>query len=155
MHKPPLLIMRSLNNSGHLKDLGNAFEAEDPPINIRAIGGAEVEGTGVFLILIDDDTEERRQRVREIAGTIGIEHVELSGVVFEVVDEPGALGDAAETLEDAGVNVHGLLVVGAVENRAIVLAGVENDEMAEAARTALDDAEYTVYPAEYGHEAAP
>jgi hypothetical protein len=155
MHKPPLLVMRSLNNSGHLKDLGAAFAAEDPPINIRAIGGAEFEGNGVFVILTDDDTPERRERVREIAEGLSIEHNELDGVVFEVVNEPGALGLAAQTLENAAVNVNALLVVGATDGRAIVLAGVESEDKGTDARTALDLAGYTVYPADYGHEAAP
>ena len=154
MHKPPLLIMRSVNNSGHLKDLGAAFAAEEPPINVRAIGGGEFEGTGVFVILIDDDTPERRERVRQLAQDAGIEHHELDGVAFEVVDEPGALGLAAATLEGAGVNVHGLLVVGAVDNRAIVLAGVEDENRASGARDALAGAGYTVYPPDYGHESA-
>jgi hypothetical protein len=155
MHKPPLLVMQSINNSGHLKDLGAAFALEDPPINLRAIGGGEFQGNGVFVILIDDDTPARRERVREIAEGLGIGHTELDGIAFEVVDEPGALGLAAETLENASVNVHALLVVGENDDRAIVLAGVDGEENATNARGALETAGYTVYPPDYGHEAAP
>ena len=148
MHKPPMLIMRSNNNSQHIADLGARFAQEVPPINIRAIGGGEWRGTGTFAIAIDDDTDENLARVHAIAEDLGFEHPELDGVAFELNDDPGALGIASGLLAAANplINVVALLVVGANDNRPIVVVGVEGgDTVASAARDVLVGAGYTVY----------
>ena len=148
MHKPPLLIMKSNDNSGHLRDLGERFAAERPPINIRALGGGESEGRGVFAIAIDDDTPERLARVHEIAEELGFEHPELDGVAFELDDRPGSLGEATRWLaaEDPPINVDSLLVVGANNDRPIVVIGVQGgDVIASNARGVLEAHGYITY----------
>ena len=157
MHKPPTLLMASDNNSQHLRELGEKFAAEDPPINIRSIGGANVvrnnESIGVFTITIDDDSDEVLERVREIAGEIGISYTEVEGVTVELKNEPGSLGLAAGVLENANptINVLSLQVVGNHGDSAIVLFGVEDEQRANGAREALEAAGYFVYPEEHDH----
>ena len=156
MHKPPVLLMASNNNSGHLRALGEALAGANPPINIRSIGGGEANGTGVFTITIDNDTPQVLDQLAGIvSGLNGVTLVDTEGVTFELDNEPGALGLAAGVLEDANpsINILSLLVIGSHGDRAIVLLGVEDESVAANARDALTGAGYFVYPEEHDHAA--
>ena len=156
MHKPPVLMLASNDNSAHLADLGEAFAAEDPPINIRSIGGGEVDGTGVFTITVDDDTPARLERVRDIANNIsGVTYFDVDGITVELKNEPGSLGKVARELagdpNDAGkppINILSLMLIGIHGDSAIVLAGVTDPGEA---RSRLEDEGYFVYPDEHSH----
>jgi len=143
MHKPPLAIMRSDDNSRHIKELGHAFRDATPPINILAVGGGEFEGVGVFAFTVDDDSDETLGRVREICETLGIPLIDWDGVTVELPNRPGALGDMAEALERQSINISSLLVVGTHGSSALVLAGVP-EGLQEDAETALKDAGFYV-----------
>ena len=146
MHKPPVLILQSNNNSKHLADLGERLAALDEPINIRAIGGGEWQGIGTFAIAFDNDTEENLALVHQIAQDLGFEHPEWDGVSFELDDEPGSLGIAAGLLAGERININSLLVVGAHDGKPIVAIGVEGGEaVAASARSVLVANNYTVY----------
>ena len=157
MHKPPVLRMASNNNSAHLADLGEAFADADPPINIRSIGGGDVEGVGLFTITVDDDTPAQLERVRDIANNIdGVEYVDVDGITVELKNEPGSLGKVARSLAGdpnadppiPSINILSLLLIGIHGDSAIVLAGVTDPG---AARTRLEGEGYFVYPDEHGH----
>jgi hypothetical protein len=151
MHKPPLLLMESDDNSGHLADLGAALANANPPINIRSIGGGDVNGTGIFTITVDDDSPEVLERLRDIAnGVTGVTYVDVEGLTFELKNEPGSLGTAAGKLRDAGVNILSLQVIGNHGDAAIVLVGVADESAADLAREALQG-DYFVYPEEHDH----
>ena len=143
MHKPPLAIMRSDDNSRHIRELGHAFRDADPPINILAVGGGEFEGVGVFAFTIDDDTDETFDRVRDICENLGIALIDWDGVTVELPNVPGALGDMAQALEAQSINISSLLVVGTHGSSALVLAGVPED-LQESAETALRNAGFYV-----------
>ena len=154
MHKPPVLMLASNNNSGHLRALGEAFAGADPKINIRSIGGGEANGIGVFTIAIDNDTDDVLAQVAQIvSGLNGVTLVQTEGVTFELENDPGALGKAAGVLEDANpsINILSLLVIGTHGDRAIVLLGVEDEQVASNARDALTNEGYFVYPEEHDH----
>jgi hypothetical protein len=136
MHKPLLVSLSSDNNSRHFSDLGAAFEAERPPINISAIGGNEHNGTGVFAILIDDDTDARIARAVEIADGLGFRVDVIGSVTVELPNRPGELGRAGSKLDAVGINILSVLVVGARAGRALVSIGVLPEQEA-AARDAL------------------
>src|SRR5262245_10980289 len=157
MHKPPVLIMASDNNSAHLADLGEALAAADPPINIRSIGGGENNGVGVFTITVDDDTTAQLVRLRDIANSIpGVTYVDFDGITVELKNEPGSLGKVARLL--AGdpnanpvvplINIVSLMLIGIHGDSVIVLMGVTEPGVA---RTRLSGAGYFVYPDEHGH----
>ena len=152
MHKPPLLHLRSRDNSKHLAELGAALSEADPPFNIRAIGGGEgPDGTGVFAIALDDDSEDRDAELREIVeGIDGVSLVDVDGVTIELDDKPGALGLAAGVLQAADINIESILGIGSHGDRPIVLLGVQTGS-GEAAREALEAAGYFVYPHEHDH----
>jgi hypothetical protein len=146
MHRPPLFVFQSNDNSRHLADLGTILSQADPPFNIRAIGGGEgPNGVGVFAVALDDDAGGRDDQLRDLATSNNLEMRDVDGLTFELNDEPGTLGVAAGVLQAATINIESILVVGAHGDRPIVLIGVPlgsgND-----ARTALEGAGYFVYP---------
>ena len=146
MHKPPVFIFRSTDNSRHLAELGEILSQASPPFNIRAIGGGEgPDGVGVFAVALDDDEGDRDDQLRELATANSLELREVDGVTIELVDEPGTLGVAAGVLQTATINIESILVVGAHGNRPIVLIGVPSGSGGDA-RTALEGAGYFVHP---------
>ena len=146
MHKPPLMILASNNNSGHLREIGHALRDADPPVNILAMGGGEFEGVGVFAFTYDDDDDPATvAAVENVLGEAGVTLVEYDGVTVEVENKPGRLGDLAEALENAEINITSLLVVGSHGSTAVVLVGVPDGTEADA-RTALEGAGFFVFP---------
>ena len=143
MHKPLLASLASDNNSKHFSDLGKAFEGADPPINIGAVGGNEFNGTGVFTLLIDDDSSATIERAVGLANELGFQVQEIRSVTVELANRPGELGRVGTVLDAAGINILSLLVVGIRAGRALVNIGVLEDQLT-AAREALTDAGYTV-----------
>jgi hypothetical protein len=130
MHNPLLVSMSSDNNSQHFADLGAAFAAADPPINISNVGGAEFDGTGVFTFLIDDDTEERIEAARVIAeDELHFRFQRIASRTIELSNRPGELGRAAAQLAAAGINILSILVVGVRAGRTLVSIGVEPGQM--------------------------
>ena len=136
MHKPPLAIMRSDDNSRHFRELGEDFEAAH--INIRAVGGGELGGTGVFALTFDDDSPATFARVREICAARGVELLDWHGVTVELPNEPGSLGRMAGALEKRGININSLLITGTDGESARVLVGVEEGVQDEAVAALID-----------------
>jgi len=145
MHKPPLMILASNNNSGHLREIGHALRDADPPVNILAIGGGEFEGVGVFAFTYDNDDDPAT--VAAVAGALdqaGVSLIDYDGVTVEIENKPGRLGDLAEALENVDVNITSLLVIGSHGSSAIVLIGVP-DGMADDATEALENEGFFVF----------
>lgn len=132
MHKPILTRLASDNNSRHFRDLGAAFRAANPPINISAVGGQEFDGTGVFAFLIDDDTDDRIEQARAIAERLNFGFDVIASKTIKLKNEPGQLGEVGDTLDNAGVNVLSLLFVGMHGGRALLNVGVHPDQLAAA-----------------------
>jgi len=151
MHKPPVMIFKSNDNARHLRELGDDFRKEK--INIRAIGGGEHDGTGVFAFTFDNDDHANTKKVLDIAKKHKVDVLEWGGITMELPDRPGALADMARALEDQNINIGSLLVVGTHADAAIVLVGVPHDREDEA-RRALIDAKFYVYDDEHGHATA-
>jgi hypothetical protein len=146
MHKPPLFVFHSDDNSRHLADLGTILSQADPPFNIRAIGGGEgPNGVGVFAVALDDDAGDRDDQLRDLATANNLELRDVDGLTFELNDEPGTLGVAAAVLQAATINIESILVVGSHGDKPIILLGVPVGSRGDA-RTALEGAGYFVYP---------
>jgi hypothetical protein len=84
---------------GRLADLGEATgEAE---INIEGMCATSGDGRAEVHVLIDDAAA-----AREALGSAGIEVDRESDVlVIDVEDRPGAMGEVARKLAEAGVNI--------------------------------------------------
>jgi hypothetical protein len=136
MHKPPLMIFRSDDNSRHIREIGHDLRDADPPINILAVGGGEFEGVGVFSFTFDNDDDETLARVRAIAEARSVPLIDWDGVTVELPNVPGALGDMAEALEEQSINISSLLVAGTHGSSALVLVGIP-EGLQESAEEAL------------------
>ena len=151
MHKPPMMILRSNDNSRHLREIGDDFKAQK--INIRAIGGGENNGIGVFAFTIDDDSDDTLKKIKGIAKKRKVDLVEWGGITIELPDRPGALADVARALETESINIGSLLVVGAHADAVILLIGVDADHR-HRAHEVLEEAGFYVYDDAHGHASA-
>jgi hypothetical protein len=87
------------DRSGELAKLGKATGKAG--INIEGMGGDAREGRGVLHILVED-----AQATRGALAEVGVDVVdEREPVVVDVEDRPGTMGEVADKLADAGVNV--------------------------------------------------
>ncbi|MGH8874545.1 MAG: ACT domain-containing protein, partial [Acidimicrobiia bacterium] len=84
---------------GKLAALGRALGSAG--VNIEGIAGTTSRGSGVLHVLVDAGPAARK--ALEAAG---IEvHTEREVVLAECDDRPGALGELADRLSQAGVNI--------------------------------------------------
>jgi len=108
---------------GTLADLGEALG--NAGINMGGMCGFPSEGKAVIHILVEDGAGARR--VLENAG------LEVSGerevLVLEVEDRPGAFGDIARKIANAGVNIN--LAYLATKTRLVI--GADNLAKAQSA----------------------
>jgi hypothetical protein len=84
---------------GRLADLGEATGKAG--INIEGVCGTTQEGQGVIHVLVDDEAATRT--------ALSEAGIEVSGerdvLVVDVEDRPGAMGEVARRIGEAGVNV--------------------------------------------------
>jgi len=108
---------------GTLADVGEALGKAG--INIDGMCGFPCEGKGVLHVLVEDAAGARR--ALEDAG------MEVSGerevLVFEINDRPGAFGEVARKIADAGVNVD----LGYLATRTRLVIGADDLAKAQAA----------------------
>jgi hypothetical protein len=108
---------------GTLADVGEALGKAG--INIDGMCGFPCEGRGVLHVLVEDAAGARR--ALEDAG------MEVSGerevLVFEINDRPGAFGEVARKIANAGVNVD----LGYLATRTRLVIGADDLEKAQAA----------------------
>jgi hypothetical protein len=111
---------------GTLADLGEALGKAG--VNIEGICGLGVEGRGIIHVLVEDATKAKQ--ALEGAG-IKVEG-EADALVMDVVgdqDRPGALGEMARAVSNAGVNIQACYL--ATKSRG-VLVTTDNAKAAEA-----------------------
>jgi hypothetical protein len=111
---------------GTLADLGEALGKAG--VNIEGICGLGVEGRGIIHVLVEDATKAKQ--ALEGAG-IKFEG-EADALVMDVVgnqDRPGALGEMARAVSNAGVNIQACYL--ATKSRG-VLVTTDNAKAAEA-----------------------
>jgi hypothetical protein len=84
---------------GKLADLGEATGRAG--VNIAGLCAMTGDGKGFIHILVDD--EEKARKALDYAG-IGIAD-EREAVIVDLHDKPGAMGEIARDLAEAGVNI--------------------------------------------------
>lgn len=92
------------NRPGTIAEAGEAFQRAG--VNIEGTCGFPCEGRGVLHFLVNDAAAA--QRALEDAGMQVAKAREV--VVADIEDKPGALGEVARRMSDAGVNVDLLYV---------------------------------------------
>src|SRR5437867_12282103 len=78
---------------GALAGLADTIAAHG--INIRAIGGAEIGGSGGVALMVNDDQEDGLERALRSAGYTG---VEVDSVEVEMEDRPGGLAESGKEI---------------------------------------------------------
>ncbi|MDQ3985336.1 MAG: amino acid-binding protein [Actinomycetota bacterium] len=87
------------NRPGTIAEAGEAFGAAG--VNIEGSCGFPCEGRGVLHFLVNDAVAARQALM-----AAGIEVAEERDVIVaDIEDKPGALGELARRMADAGVNV--------------------------------------------------
>lgn len=113
------------NEPGQLARLGAATGGAG--VNLSGICGVTTGGQGTIHVLVEDDPAAARSALENAGITVDAEREVL---LAEVQDRPGAVGEVARRLGDAGVNIE--LAYLATNTRLVL--GVDDEE---AARKAL------------------
>jgi hypothetical protein len=100
---------------GSLARLGHALG--DARINIEAIQGTVSGGAGVIRFIPDRSADAARA-----LDAAGFEYTMRAVIVVRVLDEPGALGDVALVIAEAGINIDAVYVT----TRGHVVLGVDD-----------------------------
>jgi hypothetical protein len=116
-------IVQLENRPGALAELARALGNRGVNIDHVAGGGAGTIGYAAFST--DDD-----EAARAVLATSGHEYTEGASFVVDLPDRPGGLADVTEKLADAGMSIHGLLVVGRRDGRMSVALAVDDVEAA-------------------------
>src|SRR5437763_7669723 len=125
IHKDMTIVLQ--DRPGELARLGEATGSAG--VDIQGMCAMTGEGRGVIHLLFNDDQSSRARKALEDAG-MGVAD-EREVLVIDIEDRPGTLGELAQTLGDAGVNIElAYTTFGAVK---LVVA---TDDM-ESARAAL------------------
>jgi len=89
------------DNPGELARLGEVSGAAG--VNIEGFAAFTGDGKGVVHVLVNDDRLDALRAALDSARMPIADEREV--LVVSVADEPGAMGDAARRLADAGVNI--------------------------------------------------
>ncbi|MBI2238942.1 MAG: ACT domain-containing protein [Actinobacteria bacterium] len=100
------------NRPGTLADISEALG--NAGINIEGICGFPCEGEGVGHVLVEDAAGARRA----IEGAGGKVTAERDVLILEIEDKPGALGERARRIANAGANVD--LIYLATRSRVVI-----------------------------------
>jgi hypothetical protein len=116
-------VVQLKNEPGSMATLAEALAARG--VDLRAIGGGGIGGSGHVIMTTADD-EATRQVLDDGAYT----YIEGESILAEVDDRPGGMARIARALADAGVNIYGHLFLGRWGDRAMFAFVVDNPDVA-------------------------
>ena len=119
-------IIELENKPGSLAQVAEALGERG--INITSISGVTAGTAGALGLLTNDEAG-----TREVLRSAGIKSREIGLVSVSLENKPGALGEIARRLADAGVNVELLLGTGMSGSNVTVALGVDDVEAAQRA----------------------
>ena len=119
-------IIELENKPGSLAQVAEALGERG--INITSISGVTAGTAGALGLLTNDESG-----TREVLRSAGITSREIGLVSISIENKPGALGQIARKLADAGVNVELLLGTGMSGSNVTVALGVDDVEAAQRA----------------------
>jgi hypothetical protein len=116
-------VVQLKNEPGSLAALAERLAAAG--VDLRAIGGGGIGGSGhVIMTTADDD------KTRQILEADSYPFVEGESILAEVDDRPGGMARIARALADAGVNIQGHLFLGRWGDRAMFTFVVDRPDIA-------------------------
>ncbi len=98
MPRAKALKMKVEDRPGLLGEIASALGAKG--INVRGVQGWTEGGQGVVCLVVD-----KLAAASKLLAARGLKPEEEEVVEVQLVDEPGALGEVAKVLGDAGVNI--------------------------------------------------
>ncbi len=116
-------VVQLKNDPGAMATLAELLAARG--VDLRAIGGGGIGGSGhVIMTTADDDA------TREILDAGAYVYVEGESIITEVDDKPGGMARLSRALADAGVNIYGHLFLGRWGDRAMFAFVVDKPDIA-------------------------
>jgi len=113
------LVVRVEDRPGTLGEIASALGAHG--VNLRALEGSTESGQGVVRMVVDKLADAKRVLLER-----GYSPEEEEVLEFELSDDPGALGEAAEALGEAGVNIKYVFVTTAGAKKATAFLAVSD-----------------------------
>ena len=116
-------VVELKNEPGSLAVLAESLAARG--IDLRAIGGGGIGGSGHIIMTTADDDAARR-----VLEEGGYTFIEGESLLTEVDDRPGGMARLSRELADAGVNIFGHLFLGRWGDRAMFAFVVDDPDKA-------------------------
>ena len=142
MHRQVASLL-STSSPGRLAKLGRALGAKN--IDIATTGGAEWKHSGPITLIIKDDwgkgTHNDLAGFAEVMRDERFPWLAFRTIEVELKDEPGALGGAAEAMDD--INIYAVSILESTDGKATVGLGVRPSAV-ETAIQRLRKADYRV-----------
>ena len=117
-------VVQLKNEPGSLAVLAETLAARG--VDLRAIGGGGIGGSGHVIMTTADDAT-----TRAILEEGDYTFVEGESILAEVDDRPGGMAAISRALADAGVNILGHLFLGRWGDRAMFAFVVDNPDAAK------------------------
>ena len=120
---PNQFVVQLKNEPGSMASLAETLAERG--VDLRAIGGGGIGGSGhVIMTTADDDT------TRSVLDEGGYTYYEGESILAEVDDRPGGMARLSRQLADAGVNILGHLFLGRWGDRAMFAFVVDDPDKA-------------------------
>jgi hypothetical protein len=116
-------VVQLKNEPGAMATLAEALAARG--VDLRAIGGGGIGGSGHVIMTTADD-----EATRAVLDAGGYTFIEGESILAEVDDRPGGMARIARSLADAGVNIYGHLFLGRWGDRAMFAFVVDDPDRA-------------------------
>ena len=116
-------VVQLKNEPGAMASLAEALASRG--VDLRAIGGGGIGGSGHVIMTTADD-----EATRAVLEAGGYTFIEGESILAEVDDRPGGMARIARSLADAGVNIYGHLFLGRWGDRAMFAFVVDSPERA-------------------------
>jgi hypothetical protein len=116
-------VVQMQNRPGALADFANALAANG--VDIVDIAGGGLGDVGYAIVTTDDEDTTRR-----ILRDSGHHFAEGQAVIVEIEDRPGELATVTERLAAAGINIHGVVLVGRSATTVEIALTVDDPEHA-------------------------
>ena len=116
-------VVQLKNEPGAMASLAEALASRG--VDLRAIGGGGIGGSGHVIMTTADD-----EATRAVLEAGAYTFIEGESILAEVDDRPGGMARIARSLADAGVNIYGHLFLGRWGDRAMFAFVVDNPDLA-------------------------
>ena len=116
-------VVQLKNEPGAMASLAEALASRG--VDLRAIGGGGIGGSGHVIMTTADD-----EATRAVLEAGGYTFIEGESILAEVDDRPGGMARLSRALADAGVNIYGHLFLGRWGDRAMFAFVVDDPDKA-------------------------